>query len=387
MVEYLHYLAPFLKNLIRYFIWAGIPFLIFYVYFPQTFRLNKIQQRIAQNRDFYREILHSIQTTFIIGLVGVLILKTPFAQYTKIYVDFEEYPIWWLPLSLLLALILHDTYFYWMHRSVHHPKIYRKIHLVHHKSINPSPWTSYSFQWTEGILEAMIAPIILLLIPMHPLAIVAFLLISLSVNIYGHLGFEIAPRWFRHSFLFEVVNTSVYHNIHHEKFVGNYGLYFRIWDRIMKTENPDYVRLYDTIQKRRFGAYTPTLSAKRSLLLLLILLATGLLALQAQSSIVGTWKDHEKGGIIRIYQENGLYYGQLIGADNPADHAKIQGKKIMVIRDFKQENSTTYCCGTLFQPQHQRELSATLILEGTDRICINARYGVFSGTRYLERMY
>ena len=77
-------------------------------------------------------------------------------------------------------------------------------------------------------------------------------MMSLFINVYGHLGFEITPKWFRKSFLFEILNTSVHHNLHHEKFNGNYGLYFRVWDRIMKTENPNYVKSFDAIQQKRF---------------------------------------------------------------------------------------------------------------------------------------
>jgi sterol desaturase/sphingolipid hydroxylase (fatty acid hydroxylase superfamily) len=40
--------------------------------------------------------------------------------------------------------------------------------------------------------------------------------------------------------------------MHHSKFKGNYGLYFRVWDRLCKTEHPDYVKEYDRIQKNRF---------------------------------------------------------------------------------------------------------------------------------------
>ena len=136
---------------------------------------------------------------------------------------------------------------------MHHPKLYRMIHLTHHKSVNPSPWTSYSFHFFEAITEALIAPIIMLLIPMHPIALIMFGMSSLFINVYGHLGFEISPRWFRKSIFFEFVNTSVHHNLHHEKFHGNYGLYFRIWDRIMGTEHPDYVKEYDRIQEQRFS--------------------------------------------------------------------------------------------------------------------------------------
>ena len=61
---------------------------------------------------------------------------------------------------------------------------------------------------------------------------------------------------FRNSFWFQIINSSVYHNLHHKKFQGNYGLYFRFWDRIMKTENPNYSKEYDLIQKNRFSKTT-----------------------------------------------------------------------------------------------------------------------------------
>ncbi len=240
-------------NILRYFILAGVPFLIFYMLFPKSFTRNKIQAKLARQKDFIREIFHSMQTTLVLACVALIILHTPINAYTQVYTDLSTYPLWWIPVSLFLTIVLHDTYFYWMHRAVHHPKIYKRVHLVHHKSINPSPWTSYSFHFYESILEAMVAPIVLLLIPMHPLSLILYATLSFMYNVYGHLGYEIAPRWFRYSFLFEIMNTSTHHNIHHAKFHGNYGLYFRIWDRLMGTEHPDYVKEYDKIQKRRFG--------------------------------------------------------------------------------------------------------------------------------------
>ena len=31
------------------------------------------------------------------------------------------------------------------------------------------------------------------------------------------------------------------------------GCIFRVWDRLMGTENPDYVKEYDRVQQKRFG--------------------------------------------------------------------------------------------------------------------------------------
>jgi sterol desaturase/sphingolipid hydroxylase (fatty acid hydroxylase superfamily) len=258
MNESIPYTVSILLGFIRYFLLAGIPFLIIYILYPQAFTKNKIQSKFALRKDFIREILHSMQTNLIIAGVILLILKTPLLSYTQVYADISARSLWWIPASVLLALMVHDTYFYWMHRIVHHPVLFKHIHKLHHKSINPSPWASYSFHFFEGILEAMAAPIILLLVPLHPLALIIFGPLALSINVYGHLGYEILPKWFRYSFLFEIFTSSVHHNMHHSIFKANYGLYFRFWDRFMGTEHPDYVKEYDRIQERRFGNHFPS---------------------------------------------------------------------------------------------------------------------------------
>jgi Delta7-sterol 5-desaturase len=241
---------PIVVQPLRYFIFAGIPFAIFYLLHAQAFANSKIQEKKARQKDFWREIRHSMQSIIVFIAVAVLIKLTPLK--VQIYTDISSYPIWWLFASIFIALAIHDTYFYWMHRAIHHRRLFKTCHLVHHQSVNPSPWAAYSFNLIEAVLEALIAPILLCMLPLHPLALLAFTSISFSFNVYGHLGYEIAPKWFRNSWLFEVMNTSVYHNMHHAKFKGNYGLYFRFWDRIMHTEHPDYVADYDALQAQRF---------------------------------------------------------------------------------------------------------------------------------------
>ena len=245
--------SPVVFNVIRYVILAGLAFIIFYRWFPVYFSKNKIQARIVKTKDVLREIIHSGQTTLVIALISILMFSTPLVGYTQVYYDLSEMPIWWIPLSIFFMLILHDSYFYWMHRAMHHVMLFKYVHRVHHKSTNPTPFASYSFHILESILEGLIAPIILVIMPIHPLAILIFSSLAFLFNVYGHLGYEIAPRWFRKSFLFEILNTSTHHNIHHARFKGNYGLYFRVWDRLMKTEHPDYMKAYDRIQNTRFA--------------------------------------------------------------------------------------------------------------------------------------
>jgi len=243
----------FAITLVRYFSIAGIAFLLFYKLLADRYKKAKIQARHARKKDFYREIWHSVASGSILAGTAFLVVSGPLRPHTLIYADLSDYPVWWIPLSLVLTLVVHDTYFYWMHRGLHHDRIFRYTHLVHHQSTNPSPWASYSFHFLEAILEGAVVIVLAFVMPLHPLTILLFTFVSFMINVYGHLGYEIMPRGLRHSIWFEIINTSLYHNLHHRKFKGNYSLYFRFWDRVMGTEHPDYVKEYDRIQQQRFG--------------------------------------------------------------------------------------------------------------------------------------
>lgn len=246
-------LKIFSMSALRYFVLAGIPFTLFYLLMPARFKRFKIQEKLASKKDFFREMWYSMQSTLVFTLITIVLLFTPIRQYTRIYTNIQDFPIWYIGVSLVLSLIVHDTYFYWMHRLLHHKKLFKLTHLVHHQSINPSPWTSYSFHFLEAIAEGGVLVVITFLMPLHPLTILLFTVAGFIINVYGHLGYELMPKGFRYTWLFEVINTSVHHNLHHKKFRGNYGLYFRVWDRVMGTEHPDYVKEYDRLQERRFG--------------------------------------------------------------------------------------------------------------------------------------
>jgi lathosterol oxidase len=242
---------------IRYFVVAGVFFAIFYGLAVKRFARNKIQQKQARTKDFWREVLHSLQSALIFAIITYFIVFTSLAKHTLVYQKISDHSIIWFIFSLVLCLIIHDTYFYWMHRLLHHKKIFHLTHLLHHRSTNPSPWAAYSFHFIESWTEGAVLLVIVFIIPVHPIIVVLFTVISLIINVYGHLGYEIMPRNFRKSVLFEIFNTSVHHNLHHSKFKGNYGLYFRVWDRLMHTENPDYVAEYDRVQAQRFEVSTP----------------------------------------------------------------------------------------------------------------------------------
>jgi Delta7-sterol 5-desaturase len=381
MEQILKFIATYVVTIIRYSIIAGIPFLIIYKLGRNKFVKNKIQERIATNKNFLNEFKHSLQSGVILTLVGFIILFTPLRAFTKIYTDINAYSKWWIPTSIFIAIILHDSYFYWMHRILHHKKLFNKAHIIHHHSTNPSPWAAYSFHLIEGFTEALILPIILFIIPMHPVALFSFTVISLMINVYGHLGYEVAPKWFRKSFLFEILNSSVYHNLHHHKFKGNYGLYFRIWDRICKTEHPDYVKRYDEIQQNRFNQ-SSTVTNKFFLFLPFIFFASFANA----QSIEGKWKDSKTGSIVEIYKSAEKYYGKVITSGNKEEDAKIGKKIILILKNFEKKDDQSYCCGTIYLPRRKINASGKIKVLSKDKIKVSGSYLFLSHTMIWEKV-
>jgi len=77
--------------------------------------------------------------------------------------------------------------------------------------------------------------LLLFVIPIHPLAYIAFQTISTLHSVYAHCGREFAPkRWLLGS-AGKFINFSVHHYHHHRYAKDNYGLYFVFWDRLMGT--------------------------------------------------------------------------------------------------------------------------------------------------------
>jgi sterol desaturase/sphingolipid hydroxylase (fatty acid hydroxylase superfamily) len=211
---------------------------------------KKIQAKYPQLKDYAREIGFSITTIFILAVIPTMILgSTELAKHTKFYTVINQHSIAWFIIAFPVMAIMHDTYFYWMHRLIHHPKLFKWVHLIHHKSTNPSPFAAYAFHPFEAVLESLIFLIFVFTIPVHLYHLLFFFLFMILYNVYGHLGWELYPRGFNKHWLGKWINTSVNHNQHHQYFKGNYGLYFLFWDRIMGTIRDDYDKRFEEVKK------------------------------------------------------------------------------------------------------------------------------------------
>lgn len=184
-----------------------------------------------------REIGWSLLSAAIYGVpAGIVAWGWQNRGWTRIYTDRGTYPLWWIPLSLLAYLFLHDTWFYWTHRWMHLPGPFRIAHAVHHASRPPTAWAAMSFHPLEALTGAAVIPALVFLVPIHAGMLGLVLLVMTVMGITNHMSWEIFPRGLVDSRAGGWLITASHHSRHHEAYRCNYGLYFRFWDRLCGTD-------------------------------------------------------------------------------------------------------------------------------------------------------
>ncbi|APG61630.1 sterol desaturase [Sphingorhabdus lutea] len=214
---------------LRYLVSSG-----FFAWLTQQ-KFPALYQKLG--RQMRREIYWSLLSAGIYGVpAGIVAWGWQNLGWTFIYQDISDYPLWYLPISLFLYLFAHDTYFYWTHRAMHIPKLFKIAHAVHHESRPPTAWAAMSFHPIEAFSGALFLPFMVFILPVHISVLGIILTIMTFMGIANHMGWEIFPKWIVHGRLGKCMITATHHQKHHDIYRGNYGLYFRFWDKICGTD-------------------------------------------------------------------------------------------------------------------------------------------------------
>jgi sterol desaturase/sphingolipid hydroxylase (fatty acid hydroxylase superfamily) len=169
-----------------------------------------------------REIGWSLASAAIYGIpAGIVAWGWDSFGWTQIYTDVNAFPAWYLPVSVFLYLGAHDTWFYWTHRLMHRPFWFKAAHAVHHESRPPTAWAAMAFHPWEALSGAFVIPVLVFLTIM---------------GVTNHMGWECFPKFIVNGSLGRWLITATHHQKHHDAYRGNYGLYFRFWDKMCGTD-------------------------------------------------------------------------------------------------------------------------------------------------------
>ncbi|HEX5669309.1 MAG TPA: sterol desaturase family protein [Chitinophagaceae bacterium] len=253
-----HYIKVFLIAftailLVYYLLPAWMSYMIFYRWENEKWQNSQIQKTGHTKSSIKREIAWSISTVLIFSILATTGVYWINQGYTKVYFEIPDRGWPYLVLSILIYIVLHDSYFYWVHRLMHWRPVFKWVHKTHHLSHTPSPFASLSFSPAEAVLQFGINLIMIFLVPLHPLAIGIFAIYNTVINTAGHTGIEIVPAFFVRNWFFKHGLTVTHHDMHHSHMNCNYGLCFDFWDRIMGTINEHYKQTYMELKSREHG--------------------------------------------------------------------------------------------------------------------------------------
>jgi len=222
----------------RYFLIAG---LFFYLLWgrPST---HHHAQRLASKKPSFpvvrHEIFMSLLSSIIYAIPGVIVIEAWKNGETALYngAITSVTGFFYIPISILIYMFIHDTYFYWTHRAMHSKLLFKATHFTHHKSRHPTPWAAFSFHPWEAIISAWPLPLLAFFLPIHIGAVFTLLIIMTYCSVANHAGWEIIPRqWLTGNFGNHFISAS-HHHLHHTNYQANFGLYFRFWDQVAGTD-------------------------------------------------------------------------------------------------------------------------------------------------------
>lgn len=181
-----------------------------------------------QVRDEVRRSLVSIAVFGLYGVVTVKLLATG-------ALAFAWQAPWWVVAADFAGLMLwNEVHFYACHRLLHTTWLMKRVHYVHHLSLVPTPFSTYSFHWFEA---ALLGSVMLCALPLRSFHVVAVLLLplgSIALNVLGHWNWDPVPGLADGA----LPASSRRHSAHHARGDGNLGFLLPWFDRALRTRVP-----------------------------------------------------------------------------------------------------------------------------------------------------
>ncbi|KDP41189.1 hypothetical protein JCGZ_15596 [Jatropha curcas] len=141
--------------------------------------------------------------------------------------------------QFVTAMLVMDTWQYFMHRYMHHNKfLYKHIHSQHHRLVVPYAFGALYNHPLEGLLlDTIGGALSFLMSGMSPRSSIFFFSFATIKTVDDHCGLWLPGNLFHVFFK----NNTAYHDVHHQLYGSKYNFsqpFFVMWDRILGTYMP-----------------------------------------------------------------------------------------------------------------------------------------------------
>lgn len=221
------------RNLILIFLIAGSLHMWFYRYCAQGKQLKydaRAQVRDNGHYTFRNQVLDNMFWSIASGVTAWTIYEVLYfwagANGYAPVIGLAEHPVWFV-IWIVLIPIWSSFHFYWVHRLLHWPPIYRAAHSLHHRNVNIGPWAGISMHPMETALYFSSA-LIHFIVPSHPVHVLFHFYLNGLNPAFSHSGFDAVLIRDRR----RIESGDFFHQLHHRYFECNYGTAEMPWDRV-----------------------------------------------------------------------------------------------------------------------------------------------------------
>ncbi len=260
-------LGTFVHHLLSFYL-LNVPF-IFFQYLDEKFaegtsdkhsllfRIKKWkdQYRVAWfkpcSKQEYRKILSHVFFKIQLFVVMPMALTSMWSLPDNGITRDRPFPsLFEIAWQLVVFMLADDFLFYWIHRILHTPALFRWIHSVHHKvhySVSIAQLYFHPIEMLVGIYIPVVVPPMILgkFYGVHLFTFWLWNSIMLFESSYAHAGYNFPG----------IPLDANHHYYHHSHVVDYYGSYWCMWDWLMGTTK-HYKEFTKKLEARKGAAAT-----------------------------------------------------------------------------------------------------------------------------------
>jgi sterol desaturase/sphingolipid hydroxylase (fatty acid hydroxylase superfamily) len=214
---------------------------LFYIGYMNYYSDRKVQQKSLDKELVKKCIMNFFLNHFIVTPIGLWYIGYPlYLSYSHQAISFDNIPsLHTLIFHIIICMLVEDAMFYWSHRLLHVPMLYKRIHKRHHE-FKVLTGCSIASEYTHPLESVLgnILPLITgpILIQCHFFTLCVWIAFRMWKTCDAHSGYDFT--WSPFGLCFPLNHVSR-HDFHHETGLGSYGSFFLIWDTICGTDR-DY---------------------------------------------------------------------------------------------------------------------------------------------------
>jgi 4-alpha-methyl-delta7-sterol-4alpha-methyl oxidase len=202
---------------------------------PESLRRFRIQSRKPRAQDLVGPSIRTWLVNNAWMLVASLALW-PLLRHSGVHAG-PLPPAWQVALQLVFFVYLDDFLFYWMHRALHEPWPFKKIHGLHHTILTPWAVTGHYMHPFEYVATGSLALVGPVLLGSHVVTLWIWIVFRQFEAAEGHGGYDFPwtpTHWLPGN------DGARHHDMHHLRVRGNYAGYLAWTDRIFGTLSKGY---------------------------------------------------------------------------------------------------------------------------------------------------